>query len=209
MPLLWLWVEGKGERPDKDKGRGGAASLLARRILQERFQKYDWQIDVARVGHWRNFQKKAQEFVEYLRRRPQINAVLILLDLEEGCAAKTAAQLAQTLRGLNPPRPIAIVFAVQEYEAWFLAAANSLWGRPYDEKLPEEPRSAKDEVRRFEPEYEPTTHQPSLSAKMSLDEAFQNSRSFQRLVHALEELLQAVEQDRIVVTPEFADSPIP
>lgn len=211
MPLLWLWVEGKGERPDKDKGRGGAASLLARRILQERFQKYEWQTDVVKVGHWQNLRKEAPRFVEYLRRRPEVDAVLVLLDLDDGCAAKLAPQLAQTLRELNPPRPIAIVFAVREYEAWFLAAANSLWKKPYEGE-PEEPRDARGEVRRlFEPEYEPTTHQPALSAKMSLDEALQNSCSFRRLVHALEELLQAVEQNQSAVTPGFAnpDSPIP
>ncbi|MDW7991186.1 MAG: DUF4276 family protein [Anaerolineae bacterium] len=129
-----------------------------------------------------------------------MDAVLVLLDLDDGCAAQIAPQLAQTLRALNPPPPIAIVFAVREYEAWFLAAAESLWGSPYKGE-PEGPRDAKGKVAQFEPEYTPTTHQPSLSAKMSLDQAFQNSRSFRRFVHALEELLRAVDQNQVVITP--------
>lgn len=207
MPNLWMWVEGKGEQPDRETGKGGAAPLLVRRLLKEKLGQHNWQvIRPLKVGNWRNFQKRAQQFVDYLRRRPDVDAVLVLLDLDEGCAKMIAPQLAETLKALKPPRPIAIVFAVREYEAWFLAAAKSLWGQSY-EGDPEGPRDAKDQVSRFEPEYTPTTHQSSLSAKMNLDEAFQKSRSFRRLFHALQEIIWAVDHSQVAVTPAYSDPP--
>jgi len=65
----------------------------------------------------------------YLCRCPEVDTVLVL---DDGCAAEIASQLAQFLQELNPPRPIAIIFAVREYETWFLAAAHSLWGKSYE-----------------------------------------------------------------------------
>ncbi len=204
MPLLWIWVEGKGEKTDRKTGRSGAAPLLVRRILTERLHRYNWKVDAIRIGNWRKLQNEAETYMTYLRRRPEVDAVLVLLDLDDGCAAEIAPQLAQSLQELNPPRPIAIVFAVREYEAWFLAAAHSLWGKSY-EGDPEEKRDAKGEiVKWFDLNYRPTTHQPSLSQRMDLQEAWDRSRSFRRLIHALEELLALVEApaDRIKVTPE-------
>ena len=195
MPGLWLWVEGDGEV--------AAARELARRILHGRLGAYDWQVvSTAKMGGLGAFRKKMERMVGYLRRRPEVDAVLVLLDLDDGCAAEIAPQLAEDLRVLNPPKPIAIVFAVREYEAWFLAAARSLWKRDYAGD-PEGRRDAKGEVRQhFFADYAPTLNQAGLSARMSLDEAAANSRSFRRLLHALDELRQAVAQERVGVTPQ-------
>ena len=200
MPELWLWVEGQGERPDPQTGKGGGATVLVRRILHERLQAYDWQVSAARVGALAGFQNKMSRMVRYLRFHPA-DAVLALLDLDDGCAAETARDLAQALQDLSPPRPVAVVFAVREFEAWFLAAAESLWGIPYPHD-PEGRRDAKGEIQRhFQPDYTPTLHQASLSAQMDLDQAAARSRSFRRLLHAVEELVQAVQTGRLVVTP--------
>jgi hypothetical protein len=203
MPLLWMWVEGKGEKIDRKTGKGGAAPLLVRRILEERLRQYGWKIDTIRVDNWRKLQNEAETYMTYLRNRPEVDAVLVLLDLDDGCAAEIAPRLAQSLRELNPPRPIAIVFAVREYEAWFLAAAHSLWGKSY-EGDPEGKRDAKGAIAAlFDPDYDPPVYQPSLSRQMNLQEAWDRSRSFRRLIHALEELLAQVETpaDRVKVTP--------
>jgi len=201
MPKMWLWVEGKGETPDRQAGKGGAAAVLVRRILEEQYQDYGWQMDTLKVGHLDNFRSKTERYVNYLRKRNDIDALLVLLDLDDGCAAQVAQQVTEGLRKLNPPKPIAVVFAVREYEAWFLAAANSLWGRPYQDN-PESIRDAKGELRRlFLEDYAPTTDQASLSARMDVREAEKNSRSFRRLVHAVEELRRAVSQGQVVVTP--------
>ena len=201
MPELWLWVEGDGERPDPETGKGGGATVLLRRILHEQLQAYHWRVTAAKVGSLNAFQGKMERMVRYLRLRPQVKAVLVLLDLDDGCAMTTARDLAQQLRALSPSRPIAITFAVREFEAWFLAAAPSLWGKPYPGH-PEGKRDAKGELRRhFMPDYTPTLHQASLSAQMDLAQAAANSRSFRRLLHAVEELIQAVQNGQIVVTP--------
>jgi len=158
-------VEGKGETPDRQAGKGGAAAVLVRRILEEQYQDYGWQMDTLKVGHLDNFRSKTERYVNYLRKRNDIDALLVLLDLDDGCAAQVAQQVTEGLRKLNPPKPIAVVFAVREYEAWFLAAANSLWGRPYQDN-PESIRDAKGELRRlFLEDYAPTTDQASLSAR--------------------------------------------
>lgn len=200
MPELWLWVEGQGERPDPQTGKGGGATELVRRILYERLQAYDWRVSAARVGALAEFQRKMPNMVRYLRLHPA-DAALVLLDLDDGCAAETVRDVARALRDLSPPKPVAVVFAVREFEAWFLAAAESLWERPYPHD-PEGRRDAKGEIRRhFQPDYTPTLHQASLSARMDLDQAKARSRSFRRLLHAVEEMVQAVQTGRIVVTP--------
>lgn len=200
MPKIWLWVEGQGERPDPKTGKGGGATVLVRRILYEHLRAYDWNVTAAKVGNLNAFRRKMERMVAYLRHRPE-DAALVLLDLDDGCAATEAAALAQALRTLSPSKPIAVVFAVREFEAWFLAAAPSLWNKEYPD-APERKRDAKGEIRRhFQPDYTPTIHQPSLSKKMELDQAAANSRSFRRLLHAIEELIQAVQKGRILVTP--------
>ena len=183
---LWLWIEGKGD--------GAAAQVLVRRILYNHVQAYTWQVvRPIRVGRWDQFLREVRRFVEHLRRRQgtkeRVDAVLVLLDLDDGCAAEVASTLAQALWRERPPVPMAVVLAVREFEAWFLASARSLWGTPHPN--PEGKRDAKGEVRRYEREYAPTTHQAALSARLDLQEAADNSRSFRRLLHAVEELVHA------------------
>ena len=194
MPKLWLWVEGPGDVR--------AAPVLVRRILSEWLKIYDWKlIHPIQVRSLRAFERDKEKFVKYLRKRKDVNAVLVLLDLDKGCAAELAPSLARELEKTNPPVPMAIVFAVREYEAWFLASAQSLWKRDYPGD-PERPRDAKGEIKRlFEPRYRPTTFQAYLSGKMSLEQAVNNSRSFRRLVNALKQLVEAGRNGRVVVTP--------
>lgn len=86
-------------------------------------------MNTLKVGHLHNFFLNMARHVNQLRRRDDIDAVLVLLDLDDGCAAQVAQKVAEELQKLNPPRPIAVVFAVREYEAWFLAAAHSIGER--------------------------------------------------------------------------------
>lgn len=200
MPELWLWVEGDGERPDPETGKGGGATVLMRRILYHYFEAYDWNVTAIKVGDLGALRTKMHKLVRYLKLQP-IDAVLILLDLDDGCAVTMAQTLTDELCRLSPSKPLAVVFAVREFEAWFLAAARSLWGKDYPGD-PESKRDAKGEIQRnFEPDYMPTTRQASLASRMDLAQAAANSRSFRRLLHAVEELIQAVQNGQIVVTP--------
>lgn len=56
-------------------------------------------------------------------------AVLILLDSDENCPAMLGPSLLGRARAVRGDVPISVVLAKHEFEAWFLAAAESLRGR--------------------------------------------------------------------------------
>ncbi|MGH3168037.1 MAG: DUF4276 family protein [Trebonia sp.] len=90
---------------------------------------------------------------------------------------------------------VEVVIAYQEYEAWYLAAADSLRAHPAvrdDASVPANPegkRNTKHELEKLMLEsYQETLHQAKFSALMNLKAAARRSRSFRRLVHAIEAL---------------------
>lgn len=90
---------------------------------------------------------------------------------------------------------VEIVVAYQEYEAWFLAAAESLRAHPAvcdDALAPENPEGKRNTKRELEKlmleSYKETLHQAKFSAIMDLKTAARNSRSFRRMIHAVETL---------------------
>ena len=56
-------------------------------------------------------------------------AILILLDSDQDCPAVLGPHLLNRARAVRRDVPISVVLAKQEFEAWFLAAAESLRGR--------------------------------------------------------------------------------
>lgn len=115
--------------------------------------------------------------------------ILILFDADDDCPAqKGAIVLAQAL-AVVPHRRVAVVLANREYEAWFIAAAESLNGcrgfqcHETDAQVNAEvPRNAKGWVRdRMPAGYGETTDQPAFSARFDLESAHQRSRSFRKL----------------------------
>jgi hypothetical protein len=122
--------------------------------------------------------------------------VLVLRDGDDA-DVDCPVQLAAMLRpGQNVvPVGVEIVVAYQEYESWFLAAADSLRAHPdvRDDAVapanPEGRRGAKRELEKLMLEsYKETRHQPKFSALIDLKMASKNSRSFRRMVHAVETL---------------------
>lgn len=118
--------------------------------------------------------------------------ILILLDADDDCPAELGAHLLRLAQGVAPHRRVSVVLANREYEAWFLAAANSLIGhrgfslKPGDEAAhvdAESPRDAKGWMaqRIAGGGYRETTDQAAFSARMDLDQAHQASRSFRKL----------------------------
>ena len=115
--------------------------------------------------------------------------ILILVDADEDCPATLGPALLTRAKTARSDRPIAVVLAKQEYEAWFLAAAASLRGQqglfetlepPAD---PEGISGAKGWLReRMAPnrKYSETIDQPALTALFDLDAARQAS-SFDKL----------------------------
>lgn len=115
--------------------------------------------------------------------------ILVLLDADDDCPAILAREILERARSCVPHRRVSVVLANREYEAWFIAAAESLNGQrgftfdPADVIAPELPRDAKGWIKAHIASgvYGETTDQPAFSARMSLEQAFERSRSFRKL----------------------------
>lgn len=123
--------------------------------------------------------------------------ILVLLDADDDCIAKLNTQLTTSARATRDDRPISVVLANREFEAWFLASISSLRGRgrvradaewPGD---PEEPRDAKGRLGQLmtSARYSPTVDQAALASLMDLELARQRSPSFAKLWRELEKVI--------------------
>jgi hypothetical protein len=90
---------------------------------------------------------------------------------------------------------VEMVIAWREYEAWLLAAVDSLHAHPAvrdDARTPADPEGNRGAKGRLESlmleSYKETLHQAKFSAQIDLKMAQANSRSFRRMVHAVEVL---------------------
>jgi hypothetical protein len=197
MPTLIPIVEGAGDME--------AVPLLLRRILTAR-ERWDWTVGQAKkAGGIGSFRKRAEEFLRYAARESGCGGILILLDLDDGCASDEAHTLAGLARSLDLAVPVAVVLACREYEAWFLASLPALAGH---DDLPaglvysgpvEGPRGVKEWLTSQLPPgraYKETIHQARFTARLDFDLARQHSRSFQRLWHAVDQVLEAAATGR-------------
>jgi Domain of unknown function (DUF4276) len=124
--------------------------------------------------------------------------ILILLDADDDCPAILGQSLAARVHALVPQTPSAVVLANREFEAWFIAACQSLHGvRGFDASqaeaeadLCETVRDAKGWMRHRMPRshYSPISDQAAFSQQMDLPAARQRSRSFRKLLSAVTSL---------------------
>ena len=124
--------------------------------------------------------------------------ILVVLDADDDCPAELAPALLNRARSVRPDLRVSVVLANREYEAWFLAAAQSLAGRfhfPADMKIPDNPegiRDAKGWLSRHRPNshpYKETADQAALTSAIDLKQAREHSPSFDKFCRELEELL--------------------
>ena len=127
--------------------------------------------------------------------------ILVLLDADSDCPKDLAPQLLQRAKEARPDRDIRVVLAKTEYEAWFLAAAESIAGKrgidpatssPDD---PESIGSPKGWLRMHMPRDQPyseTLDQAALSAVFDL-EAARSAPSFDKLWRDVTALLEAAQ----------------
>lgn len=139
--------------------------------------------------------------------KPNACALLVLFDADDDCASTHVPNMARWAREVAPQLPSAVVMARREYEAWFLAAIESLRGQrrihleasyPDD---PEQVRAAKGVVSRFMPPntpYAETADQPALSALFDLGTAYRRASSFRKLVKELCRLLEELGQEPVI-----------
>src|SRR5262249_21193203 len=71
-------------------------------------------------------------------------AIFVLLDCDDGCPAEEAPLLLKRAVAARRDLPVSVVLAKREYEAWFLAAIESLRGQrglPVDLVAPKDPEA--------------------------------------------------------------------
>ncbi|MCY1040667.1 DUF4276 family protein [Corallococcus sp. bb12-1] len=122
--------------------------------------------------------------------------ILVLLDADKDLPCVLGPQLLGLARKHRPDRAISVVVAQCEYEAWFLAAAESLRGQrglPSDLRAPtgfERIRDAKGWLRERMPQgYSETIDQAALTSVFDL-EAARRADSFDKLFRDMCALLE-------------------
>ncbi len=127
-------------------------------------------------------------------------AILVVLDSDGDCPARLGPDLLSRVRPVAAGVEIGVVVAHREFEAWFLAAAESVRGRrglsstlasPAD---PEAVADAKGVLRRHMPpgrRYSETTDQPALAELFDL-QAARRAPSFDKCYREVERLVRSL-----------------
>jgi hypothetical protein len=131
------------------------------------------------------------------RQTQEGDAVLILIDADDHCPAHLAPQLLLRAQARRRDRAMRVVLANREYEAWFIAAAESIGGHRHllpDLRPPDDPESIRDAKgwlthnSRAGSAYRETLDQPALTQVFDLQRA-RRSPSFDKLCRDLASLV--------------------
>ncbi len=177
------------------EGHGEVAALpvLLRRLCEWCTPHVQADVPTPIRVHRERFLNREDEFKRHLLLAAQKCGddgwVLVLLDADDDCPAELGERILQHAQQYIAHRRVSVVLANREYEAWFIAAADSLQGcRGFvfdldDAVDAEEPRDVKGWMRKrmASKSYGETTDQPAFSARMDLQQVFAGSRSFRKL----------------------------
>ena len=182
-----------------------AAPVLLRRFVEE---AQVWQVNIGRpIRRARSQliqQTQLEQAVSLALRQPSCDAVLIMFDGDRDCPAELGPRVHQWAATAAGSVPCEVVLPHREYEAWFLAAIESLRGSRgvrSDAALhpdPETPRGAKQalEARMHAGKScLERTDQPAFSARFSMSAAHARCRSFRKLTKSFGDLLRAMGQN--------------
>lgn len=142
-------------------------------------------------------ERQLRTAVQLARTQEDCAGILILFDSDEDCPREKGPQILAWARAEADPIPCAVVLAHREFEAWFLAAIESLRGiRGIREDAqshpnPEVPRGAKEQLEQrlvARRSYSETADQPALTARFDMADAYRLCRSFRHMVKAFSEL---------------------
>ncbi len=126
--------------------------------------------------------------------------IIVLIDCDDDCPAQQGPQLLHRAVSARPDLHIGVVLAKREFEAWFLAAAESLRGLRglahdlVSPSAPESIRGAKEwlsDRMRGKQSYSETLDQPALAARFDLGVA-RRADSFDKCYREIDRLLQAL-----------------
>lgn len=203
MPKLVPIVEGDGEVT--------AVPALLRKILTQ-MVRYDIQIARPKNANGRtNLLKEGglERFIRYAWKEPDCGAILVLLDSEGDCPVNIARDLSSRIRAMGILFPVVIVIAHYMYEAWLLASISTISGRldlpsglhpPPDVEAVRNPKAWIDRQFPSGRAYKETQDQEAMTHLMDITSA-SSSRSFRRLLHAIEQALEAIDFGIREVTP--------
>jgi len=185
-------------------------------------ERYDIQVATPKNAHGRSNLIKAngiERFVRHAWKEPNCGAIFILVDAEDDCPKSIAKDFVARIDQMGVLFPVLIVCANRMYENWFFASLETilekhmLW--PSDKiagiTIPDDVEliaSAKSRINSYFPKgraYKETQDQESMTYILDFDLAKRRSRSFRRLCHALEEALEAIDQNSKIITPIFID----
>lgn len=187
-------VEGHGEIT--------AVPALIRRLRDET-GAYGFEVNQAIRRHRSDFvrEESVRIAVRLALLQDECRAILILFDGDDDCPKELGPMVeawAQDEAGLVP---CAVVIAHREYEAWFIAAIESLRGRrgiledAVSHPSPETPRDAKGQLEdRMEGgrSYFERADQVALTELFDMASAYRSCRSFRRMARAFEVLVTGI-----------------
>lgn len=190
-------VEGHGEV--------AAVPVLLRRFRDE---AQAWQVNIGRpIRRPRGQlvqQTQLEQAVNLALRQPGCDAILIMFDGDTDCPAELGPKVHRWATVAAGDVPCEVVLPHREYEAWFLAAIESLRGvrdvksdaQPHPN--PEAPSGAKEQLEarlKSDKSYFPNKDQAAFSAQFSMAAAHARCRSFRKLTRSFGNLLCAMGQN--------------
>jgi len=127
--------------------------------------------------------------------------LVVLLDSDDDCPAELGTQLLDRCRAVREDFSMSVVLAKREFEAWFLAAAESLRGKrslPDNLERPENPESIRNakgwiKERRADGAYSETLDQPAYAALFNIVESRTHSPSFDKFCRDFERLVKSLD----------------
>ena len=189
-------VEGHGEV--------AAVPVLLRRFIAE---AQAWRVKIGRpIRRSRGQlvqQAQLEQAVNLALHKKGCDAILIMFDGDTDCPAELGPRVHRWATVAAGDVPCEVVLPHREYEAWFLAAIESLRGARgmrLDAPLhpePEAPRGAKEQLEarmHSGKSYLETAHQPAFSEQFSMEAAYARCRSFRKLTTSFGDLLCAMGQ---------------
>ena len=198
MPTIIPVVEGDGD--------ADAVPILLNRILSEHFRRTDVSVaygkrSVVKANGRQKLETKLESLLKHARNKAECDAILILLDADNDCPVELAGRLWERCSRVGLSCPVQIVCASRSYETWFLASLDTIRGQGnliQTASLAQEAEDVANPKRWLTDQmppgraYKETTHQAALSKLIDIESVHRNSRSFRRLCHAIELLLDGL-----------------
>ena len=182
-----------------------AVPILIRRIATDLYPELTIRTYPTRVPRTKLVKVNSLERTIELtvRRIGRQGALFIILDSDDDCPAKLGPEMLQQAVNVRSDLPIAVVLAKREFEAWFLAAAESLRGqRGLKNELqppnnPEEIRGAKEWLTHqmeSNKKYKETLDQPAFTARFDFEQA-RHADSFDKCYRDIARLLHELQDN--------------